>query len=161
MTRVSLGSPKAKGRKLVGRPSWERTGTTLKVGGWVWGAAPLELLTISRGPNVEPGRQSWKRTIASTAQRWRGAQDGCMAGGRWWRTEAEVSGPGKLPLVKDLVGKCTQLAAGSKSLQTAGSLNVSHQGVKDRLTQHQQSAPTNGHFWARLSFWPKYCAFRY
>ena len=34
---------------------------------------------------------------------------------------------GKLPLVKDLVGKRTQRTAGSKSLQRAGSVNVSHQ----------------------------------
>lgn len=69
------------------------------------GAAPLELLTISHGPNVEPDRQSWKRTVASTTQKWIGAQDRCTAGGWWWRTEAEISSPGKLPLVKDLVGK--------------------------------------------------------
>lgn len=93
------------------------------------GAAPLELLTISGGPNVEPGRQSWNRAVTSTSQRWRGTQDGCTAGGKWWRTEAELSSLGKLPLVKDLVGKRTQLTAGSKSLQRAGSLNVSHQRV--------------------------------
>ena len=69
------------------------------------GAAPLELLTISRGPNVEPDRQSWKRTVASITQRWTGAEDRCSAGGQWWRTEVEIYGPGKLPLVKDLVGK--------------------------------------------------------
>lgn len=84
-----------------------------------------------------------------------------VAEGGGGSSRVEISSPGKLPLVKDLVGKEPSGAAGSKSLQTAGSLNVSPEGVKDRLTQHQQSAPTKGHFWARLLFWAKHCAFRY
>lgn len=97
-------------RQETGEQSFLRKEGDYSEGGWVGGAAPLELLTISHGPNVEPDRQSWKRTVASTeVDRSPGQVHG-------WRVVVENRGrdiqPREASLVKDLVGKWTQRAAG-------------------------------------------------